>query len=75
VQVQRNAADAADTEADLLAELLMVKLEWTAGAESDSCQYGYFARDLARSALVKRLVAVAWVTNWLASRISSATGF
>jgi hypothetical protein len=34
VRVQRNAADAADTETGL-AKLLMVKLEWTAATESD----------------------------------------
>ena len=34
VRVQRNAADAADTETGL-AKLLTVKLEWTAAAESD----------------------------------------
>ena len=34
VRVQRNAADAADTET-ALAKLLTVKLEWTASAESD----------------------------------------
>ena len=34
VRVQRNAADAADTET-ALGKLLMVKLEWTASAESD----------------------------------------
>jgi len=32
--VQRNAADAADTETGL-AKLLTVRLEWTASAESD----------------------------------------
>jgi hypothetical protein len=34
VRVQRNAADAADTET-ALAKLLMIRLEWTASAESD----------------------------------------